>query len=77
MVASRNYLNRRRWAIDQQKKARAIHAETAFARHREEEAARLASLRQLAGMLQGQPHMESTLVAVQTEIARLEGRDPQ
>jgi hypothetical protein len=65
-----NHQSRRRWAIDQQKKARASYA-AAQPERDAKNAARLLELQKLAVALDGHPNMSSTLAAVRAEIDRL------
>lgn len=66
---SRDFLNRRRWAIEQKKKALASLPVPDYAAER---ATKLAGLKELADALALLPHMAPTLECVRTEISRLE-----
>lgn len=75
-MTSSNYLNRRSWAIDQQKKARAQNIAKDTTERVEMAKTRLAHLRKLAIALADIPYMRSTLEAVQKEISTLEQHYP-
>lgn len=71
-MSKADFLNRRRWAIDQQKKARAKHMENDKTERGAREIERLNQLGQLATALADMPHMATTLQAVTSEIAAIE-----
>lgn len=68
---TRNFFHRRRWAIDQRRKAVAAGS-GGLAAVVQPDTDRLAGLRTLAAALEPLPHMAGTLAAVRAEIARLE-----
>lgn len=69
-MSPKDRANRRRWASDQRKRARVAFAATQPTVE-EERATKLAELETLAAMMEGQPHMASTLAAVRARIVQL------
>lgn len=64
-------MNRKRWATDQKKRARAAFA-AQLPSVEQERADRPAALRDMAEAMEGLPHMATSLARVRTQIAELE-----